>query len=64
MKSRWRSREAERLVRAYKRRGVNRDLALRVYTTRLLGRDPALVLHGGGNNVGQDNHAGFFRRAC
>lgn len=25
------------------------DLALRVYTSRLLGSDPALVLHGGGN---------------
>jgi len=25
------------------------DVALRVYTTRLLGRDPSLVLHGGGN---------------
>ncbi len=25
------------------------DLALRVYTSRLLGREPALVLHGGGN---------------
>lgn len=25
------------------------DLALRVYSSRLLGRDPALVLHGGGN---------------
>jgi len=25
------------------------DLALRVYTSRLLGRDPELVLHGGGN---------------
>jgi len=25
------------------------DTALRVYTSRLLGRDPALVLHGGGN---------------
>ena len=25
------------------------DLALRLYTSRLLGRDPALVLHGGGN---------------
>jgi rhamnose utilization protein RhaD (predicted bifunctional aldolase and dehydrogenase)/NAD(P)-dependent dehydrogenase (short-subunit alcohol dehydrogenase family) len=25
------------------------DLALRVYTTRLLGQDPSLVLHGGGN---------------
>jgi rhamnose utilization protein RhaD (predicted bifunctional aldolase and dehydrogenase)/NAD(P)-dependent dehydrogenase (short-subunit alcohol dehydrogenase family) len=28
---------------------VSEDLALRVYTTRLLGRDPLLVLHGGGN---------------
>ena len=31
------------------RKGVNRDLALRTYTTRLLGSDPKLVLHGGGN---------------
>jgi rhamnose utilization protein RhaD (predicted bifunctional aldolase and dehydrogenase) len=26
-----------------------RDLALRTYTTRLLGGEPRLVLHGGGN---------------
>ena len=25
------------------------ELGLRVYTSRLLGRDPELVLHGGGN---------------
>ena len=25
------------------------DIALRVYTSRLLGRDKSLVLHGGGN---------------
>ena len=31
------------------RRASRRDLALRVYTTRLLGGDPKLVLHGGGN---------------
>ena len=30
-------------------KGVSRDLALRVYTTRLLGGEPRLVLHGGGN---------------
>src|SRR5579862_2473760 len=29
--------------------GLDRDFALRIYTTRLLGRDPKLVLHGGGN---------------
>ena len=33
----------------YAEKGVSEDLALRVYTTRLLGRDPLLVLHGGGN---------------
>ncbi len=25
------------------------DLGLRIYTSRLLGREPSLVLHGGGN---------------
>lgn len=29
--------------------GGNEDIALRTYTTRLLGGDPELVLHGGGN---------------
>jgi rhamnose utilization protein RhaD (predicted bifunctional aldolase and dehydrogenase)/NAD(P)-dependent dehydrogenase (short-subunit alcohol dehydrogenase family) len=37
------------VVNAYEREGVGEDVALRVYTTRLLGRDPLLVLHGGGN---------------
>jgi rhamnose utilization protein RhaD (predicted bifunctional aldolase and dehydrogenase)/NAD(P)-dependent dehydrogenase (short-subunit alcohol dehydrogenase family) len=40
MKSLWNDREAAE----YKG-----DLGLRVYTSRLLGRDPSLVLHGGGN---------------
>lgn len=49
MKSRWSASEAEALVARYAPQGVNRDLALRTYTTRLLGSDPKLVLHGGGN---------------
>lgn len=49
MKSNWSDDEARRYVERYAQQGVNEDLALRVYTTRLLGRDPALVLHGGGN---------------
>ncbi len=40
MKSLWDDREADR---------YQGDLALRVYTSRLLGREPSLVLHGGGN---------------
>jgi rhamnose utilization protein RhaD (predicted bifunctional aldolase and dehydrogenase)/NAD(P)-dependent dehydrogenase (short-subunit alcohol dehydrogenase family) len=47
MQSAWTDRDAEAAVDAYGNLG--RDLALRVYTTRLLGQDPRLVLHGGGN---------------
>ena len=49
MKNLWNDAEAEKLVAAYAEKGVERDLALRVYTTRLLGGEPRLVLHGGGN---------------
>ena len=49
MKSRWRDAEAESMVTAYASEGVGRELALRVYTSRLLGGDSRLVLHGGGN---------------
>lgn len=40
MQSRWNDGEASQYIG---------DLALRVYTSRLLGRDQSLVLHGGGN---------------
>src|SRR6476661_5029044 len=49
MKSQWNDAAAQELVAAYAAKGVGPDIALRVYTTRLLGRDPLLVLHGGGN---------------
>jgi rhamnose utilization protein RhaD (predicted bifunctional aldolase and dehydrogenase)/NAD(P)-dependent dehydrogenase (short-subunit alcohol dehydrogenase family) len=49
MKSQWNDAAAQELVAAYGAKGVGPDIALRVYTTRLLGRDPLLVLHGGGN---------------
>src|SRR3974377_419986 len=49
MQSRWVDRDAKATVDRYAKAGVAPDLALRVYTTRLLGGDPKLVLHGGGN---------------
>src|ERR1700745_294937 len=49
MYSLWSDADAERMIERYAAQGVARDLALRVYTSRLLGRDPKLVLHGGGN---------------
>src|SRR6266852_82344 len=49
MRSRWSDRDAEAIVARCQDAGIGRDLALRVYTSRLLGGDPRLVLHGGGN---------------
>lgn len=49
MENLWRDDDAQAMVAAYRSEGVGEDLALRVYTTRLLGGDPRLVLHGGGN---------------
>src|SRR5271156_7084151 len=49
MKSGWVDHDAEAMAAHGASAGTGRDLALRVYTSRLLGRDPKLVLHGGGN---------------
>src|SRR4051794_18206043 len=49
MKSAWVTSNAEAAVARYAHDGIPRELALRVYTTRLLGQNPKLVLHGGGN---------------
>lgn len=55
MKSRWNEEEAREMVKTYSvpgasgTQGVPEELALRVYSSRLIGSDPTLVLHGGGN---------------
>jgi len=49
MKSGWVDRDAEAMVADGAKVGIDPELSLRTYTTRLLGRDPKLVLHGGGN---------------
>lgn len=48
MQSRWSDAEAQSYVERYAD-SCPPDLALRVYSSRLIGRDPSLVLHGGGN---------------
>ncbi len=52
MKSLWNDKEAAPYL--------NDDLALRVYTSRLLGREPNLVLHGGGNTSVKSRAADLF----
>ncbi len=49
MKSLWNAKDAKAAIERYAGDGIAADLALRVYTTRLLGGEPKLVLHGGGN---------------
>ncbi len=46
---RWSDAAARDAIARYGDQGVNEDLALRTYSARLLGADPELVLHGGGN---------------
>jgi rhamnose utilization protein RhaD (predicted bifunctional aldolase and dehydrogenase)/NAD(P)-dependent dehydrogenase (short-subunit alcohol dehydrogenase family) len=48
MDNKWSEVEAESFVARYHGR-CNGDLALRVYSSRLIGAEPSLVLHGGGN---------------
>jgi len=47
MQNRWDESKSKAAIEQYK--DVSKDIALRVYTSRLIGADPSLVLHGGGN---------------
>ena len=49
MKNRWSDKDAKAWIIECNGRGINEELALRIYTARLLGQDKNLVLHGGGN---------------
>ncbi|MCP3850895.1 MAG: bifunctional aldolase/short-chain dehydrogenase [Gammaproteobacteria bacterium] len=56
MQNRWNEDDAQNLST-----DINKDLALRVYSSRLLGQDKSLVLHGGGNTsvkIEQENILG------
>jgi len=48
MESKWSDEDARAYVTRYAEEH-GEDVALRVYTSRLIGREPTLVLHGGGN---------------
>jgi rhamnose utilization protein RhaD (predicted bifunctional aldolase and dehydrogenase)/NAD(P)-dependent dehydrogenase (short-subunit alcohol dehydrogenase family) len=49
MQNLWSDSDAKTAIAQHTAKGIGEDLALRVYTTRLLGGEPRLVLHGGGN---------------
>ena len=49
MKNKWINIDAKNYIKKYKEKNISKDLALRIYTTHLLGKNNELVLHGGGN---------------
>jgi rhamnose utilization protein RhaD (predicted bifunctional aldolase and dehydrogenase)/NAD(P)-dependent dehydrogenase (short-subunit alcohol dehydrogenase family) len=49
VQNRWSEAAAREAIGRYGSQGVGEPLALRTYSARLLGADPELVLHGGGN---------------
>jgi rhamnose utilization protein RhaD (predicted bifunctional aldolase and dehydrogenase)/NAD(P)-dependent dehydrogenase (short-subunit alcohol dehydrogenase family) len=47
--SRWVDGDAKAFIERHAQKGINAEIALRVYTSNLIGSDPDLVMHGGGN---------------
>lgn len=54
MKSRFEPKQAEILAEKWRAAGVHPTQAMRTFTSRLLGAEPALVLHGGGNTSAKE----------
>ena len=60
MKNQWNNTESLKYIRHYNKFNVSKDLALRIYTTHLLGGEKKLVLHGGGNTSVKTNYKNIF----
>ena len=50
IKNNYKSSEAKSYVDQVGKDAADQELALRVYTSRIIGQNPDLVMHGGGNN--------------
>ena len=59
-KNRWSNKDSEKFIQEYCSKGISKDLALRTYSARLLGSDPELVLHGGGNTSVKSTFVDLF----
>ncbi len=60
IENRWSETEAHRWVAEAGKDAADRALALRVYSSRLIGSDPDLVMHGGGNTSLKVERANLF----
>ena len=55
MKNLWNKKIANDYIKKYAKKKISKDLALRIYTTHLLGSEKKLVLHGGNIEAVLDN---------
>ena len=62
VQNRWSDDEAQKFVAAAGQDPADQALALRVYTSRLIGTDPDLVMHGGGNTSVKVRRRDLFGR--
>ena len=60
MKNLWNHSQSLKYINYYKKYNVSKELALRIYTTHLLGGEKKLVLHGGGNTSVKSNYKNIF----
>ena len=61
MKNLWNNKKANQYIKSYSKKKISKDLALRIYTTHLLGSEKKLVLHGGGNTSLKETQKDFFK---
>ena len=62
MKNLWNKKIANDYIRKYAKKKISKELALRIYTTHLLGSEKKLVLHGGGNTSLKETQKDIFNR--
>ena len=61
MKNNWKNSTANKYIKFYQKKNISKDLALRIYTTHLLGQNNKLVLHGGGNTSVKTTMKNIFK---
>ena len=62
MKNLWNKKIANEYIKKYGKKKISKDLALRIYTTHLLGAEKKLVLHGGGNTSLKETQKDIFNK--
>jgi len=62
MKNLWNKKIAEKYIKEYSKKKISKNLALRIYTTHLLGSEKKLVLHGGGNTSLKEHQKDIFNK--